>query len=883
MGESAVLARWPVISVRRLAVVGLVLIAAVAVGRGNPTAPSAATTRAHATSSVSLPVAAQGPISAVLGRNDRAYWIQGARAVNPAQSLRLRFSSSGVTVASGRGYVRLGVIGAAPVVRANRVSYARGGVREWFVNGPFGLEQGFTVEHRVGEGANVTLRASLAGDLTPALRKGSVVLRGHGVTLRYTGLVATDATGRRLPASLSLSRGGSLRVSVDARGARYPLTVDPMIQQLATLTNGDTSADVFGSAVAISGGTIAVGAPLESVGGTTDAGAVYVFSEPAAGWANVGPPAVLTASSPTQAAELGFSVAIVGNTIVSGAASATVNMAGSVYVFTTASGTWSTGTQTAILTDGASDDLGASVAISPDRGTIAAGAPGSDAVDVYTRPGNAWVSTASPGATLTASNTNGTEGIGNGIGDAVSMTDTTVVAGADTQSTPTGDGGGAVYLWAKPSGGNWTTTHAPTSELFSTDSKATTIGWSVATDATTVVAGAPESTIGGPTEQGVVELWTEPSTGWPAADSNSIELSVANSTFFGGALSLSSGVLAVGAYGGQQGSVDLFHEPASGWAPTTTASGQLTPPASNPVGAAFGWAVGVDNGTVVVGEPRYLVSGVRHGEAFVFGSQGGTGAPTAVPANTTPPAITGTVKAGRTLTGTHGTWSNNPNGYSYQWSRDGTPVQGSNSSTYRVQMSDEGLQLSVTVIASNALGAGPPATSSGVLVAVPKVKGCPAATGKLSGTTMGLVRLGMTRAQARRSYTKSSNRGARYEDFFCLTPRGVRVGYASPKLLATLKPSRRHALTGRVIWASTAYAFYNIHGIRPGALLTTAQHTLHTGPVFHIGLNDWYLAPNGNSTAVLKVRHGIVEEIGIGDKRLTRTRKAQRAFLTSFS
>ena len=875
MGQSVVLARWPVISVRRLVVAGLVLIAVVAVAGGHPTARSAPTARARARSSVSLPVPAQGAISAALGRYDRAYWILGARAVNPVQSLRLRFSSSGVTVASGRGYVRLGVIGAAAVVRANRVSYARGGVREWFVNGPFGLEQGFTVGHRVGMGATVTLRTRLAGDLTPTLRRGSVVLRGHGVTLMYTGLVATDAAGRRLPVSLSVTPGGSLRISVDARGARYPLTVDPMIQQQATLTNGDASADVFGSAVAISGGTIAVGAPLESVGGTTDAGAVYVFSKPAAGWASVGAPAVLTASSPTQDAELGFSVAIIGNTIVSGAASSTVNMPGSVYVFTTSSGTWSTGTQTAILADGAVDDLGASVAISPDGATIAAGAPGSDAVDVYTRPGTAWVSTASPSATLTASNTNGTEGIGNGIGEAVAMTDTTVIAGADTQATPTGDGAGAVYLWTKPSGGNWATTATPTSELFSTDSKATSIGWSVASDATTVVAGAPESTIGGPTEQGVVELWTEPSTGWPATDSNSIELSVAGSSFFGGALSLSNAVLAVGAYGSQQGSVDLFDEPASGWAPTTTASGQLTPPASNPVGAAFGWAVGVDSGTVVVGEPRYVESGVRHGEAFVFGTQGATGAPSAVPANTTAPAITGTAKAGKTLTGTPGTWSNNPSGYSYQWSRDGTPIQGATSSTYQVQTSDEGLQITVAVSASNALGAGPPATSASVLVAVPKVKGCPAATGKLSGTTLGLVRLGMTRTQARRSYTKSSNRGTHYEDFFCLTPIGVRVGYGSP-LLA--KDDR-----DKVIWASTSSAFYVVDGIRVGATVRAATKAVKlTGP-FNVGLNTWYLAPEGSANAVLKTRGGLIEEIGIADKSLTNSAKADKTFLRSFS
>ncbi len=875
MGQHAVLARWPVISVRCLVVAGLVLIAAVAVDMGHLMAPSAPTTRARALSSVSVPVPAQGPISAAVGRNDRAYWIHGERAVNPEQSLRLRFSPSGVTVASGRGYLRLGVIGAAPVVRANRVSYARGGVREWFVNGPFGLEQGFTVGHRVGTGANVTLGTSLAGDMTPTLRKGSVVLRGHGVTLKYTGLAATDAAGRRLPASLSLSPDGSLRISVDVRGARYPLTVDPMIQQLATLTNSDTSADLFGSAVAISGNTIAVGTPLESVGATTDAGAVYVFSEPAPGWASVGAPAVLTASSPTQNAELGFSVAIIGNTIVAGAASSIVNTTGSVYVFTTSSGTWSTGSQTAMLTDRTADDLGASVAISPDGGTIAAGAPGSNAVDVYTRPGNAWVSTASPAATLTASNTNATEGIGNGIGEAVAMTDTTVVAGADSQATPTGDGGGAVYLWTKPSGGDWATTATPTSELFSTNSKATTIGWSVATDATTVVAGAPESTIGGPTEQGVVEIWTEPSTGWAATDDNNLELSVAGSSFFGGALSLSGGVLAVGAYGGQQGSVDLFDEPASGWAPTTTASGQLIPPASNPVGAAFGWAVGVDSGAVVVGEPRYLENGMRHGEAFVFGTHGGTGAPTAVPANTTAPVITGTMKAGSTLTATPGTWSNNPTGYSYQWSRDGTPIQGATASTYKVQTSDEGLKLAVAVTASNALGAGRPATSPGVLVAVPKVKGCPAATGKLSGTTLGLVRLGMTRTQARHSYTKSSNRGTHYEDFFCLTPIGVRVGYGSPRL--------PEGDRDKVIWASTSSSFYAVDGIRVGATVSTATKALKLTTPLKVGLNTWYLAREGSANAVLKTRSGLIEEIGIADKSLTNSAKADTKFLRSFS
>jgi hypothetical protein len=169
-----------------------------------------------------------------------------------------------------------------------------------------------------------------------------------------------------------------------------------------------------------------------------------------------------------------------------------------------------------------------------------------------------------------------------------------------------------------------------------------------------------------------------------------------------------------------------------------------------------------------------------------------------------------------------------------------------------------------------------------VTIPVPFVKRCPRATGTLAGTRLGLVTLGMTRAQARRAYTHSSDRHKQYEDFFCLTPIGVRVGYASPKLLHTLPSAKRAHLSNRVIWASTSSGYYAVHGIRPGATIAAAGAVLKlTGPIV-IGLNHWYLAPNGSSTAVLKVRHGIIEEIGIGDKRLTHGHKAQHAFLSSF-
>jgi hypothetical protein len=245
--------------------------------------------------------------------------------------------------------------------------------------------------------------------------------------------------------------------------------------------------------------------------------------------------------------------------------------------------------------------------------------------------------------------------------------------------------------------------------------------------------------------------------------------------------------------------------------------------------------------------------------------------------------ISGTAKAGKTLSCSPGSWTNGPTLFSYRWSFDRTPAPGATGHTYTVQTSDEGLRLTCSVIASNAAGAAPAATSKPVSVPVPHVPRCPGATGGVTGTMLGLVDLGMTRAQARRAYTHSSNRGKQYEDFFCLTPIGVRVGYASAKLLDTLPTTKRKHLADRVIWASTSSAYYAVHGIRPGATITTAGQALNlTGPI-HIGQNDWYLAPNATSTAVLKVREGIVQEIGIGEKSLTTGHKAQIAFLHSFT
>jgi hypothetical protein len=98
------------------------------------------------------------------------------------------------------------------------------------------------------------------------------------------------------------------------------------------------------------------------------------------------------------------------------------------------------------------------------------------------------------------------------------------------------------------------------------------------------------------------------------------------------------------------------------------------------------------------------------------------------PANTSPPTISGTAQQGQTLTESHGTWTNSPTAYAYQWQACDSlgngclPISGAMSQTYIPVAGDVGHTLRVLETASNAAGPGSPATSgaTGVLVAAPQ-------------------------------------------------------------------------------------------------------------------------------------------------------------------
>jgi hypothetical protein len=160
---------------------------------------------------------------------------------------------------------------------------------------------------------------------------------------------------------------------------------------------------------------------------------------------------------------------------------------------------------------------------------------------------------------------------------------------------------------------------------------------------------------------------------------------------------------------------------------------------------------------------------------------------------------------------------------------------------------------------------------------------CGKATGRLSGTGLGKLRLRMKRGTARRIYPRWSTRGRRYMEFYCLTPNGIRAGYPARTFLLSLSRKLRRAVQNRVVLILTANRHYALRGVRPGTRLAKVRKRLKVGRPYRIGANTWYLTSNGASHGLIKVQHGVIEEIGIVDRELTSGgyRKTFR-FLNSF-
>jgi trimeric autotransporter adhesin len=273
--------------------------------------------------------------------------------------------------------------------------------------------------------------------------------------------------------------GDQANTSMNFAGAVYVFrrAMSGWVQEAYVKASNTGAGAKFGSALAISGATMAVGAPGESSNGTSQtdtsapgAGAVYVFTETGGQWSQQ---AYVKASNVRAAAQFGSALALAGDTLAVGAFTESSG-AGAVRVFTRTNTTWSQQAYVTAANARANAFFGRAVALAGD--TMVVGSPGetsgakgiggeqsdagatlAGAAYVFVRSGPTWAQT----TYLKASNT----AIRGWFGDSVALVGTSLAVGAHgdrsrsvgvngDDSDAGAENSGAVFLFQRD-GGSW--------------------------------------------------------------------------------------------------------------------------------------------------------------------------------------------------------------------------------------------------------------------------------------------------------------------------------------------------------------------------------------------------------------------------------------------
>jgi len=585
-------------------------------------------------------------VSDKLGRDDSRYRIQvsegSARAENPRHRLSAIFTSKEVTMESEGAHLTVRLAGygyeptlekpgvASPNAAENRVEYQRGGLDEWYANGPNGLEQGFTIRDAPKKKHSglfqIVLRVS--GELKASVEKAgrAVYFKGHDgrALLSYSGLIARDAEGRELPAKLQLMEDRMV-IGVEDSGAKYPIVVDPTYAQTAILTAG-TAGSRFGSGGFFGGGQ-SIGfdesndifIAVASGDGATIPGSAYVFVKQGTKWTEA-----TQLMNPDQTIA---SVAISGDggTIVVGSCLLN-NCVGHafVYIVPNTSKGWSEAAQTpptATLTasDGKqSDRVGFSVATDQIGDTVAFGAPCDftagitlcGSVYVFVQPNSGgWQSSNQEKAKLTFNLPSGSAANSLGFSVAMDGLGDTIVAGTPgVEGAGVNEGSGAAYVFVRPNTNDpnsWVTTstaNATLTEFFSpfgAPPNGDAFGSSVAMDfnGDVITVGAPNSPNNcspqpcSANAPGMAYVFLSPTSagGWNDAskpksqDATLNEANPVSGDGLGGSLSISNdgGTIVAGSSSGAY----VFSKPAGGWENSAPHEDQLFSPSNGTDGS----------------------------------------------------------------------------------------------------------------------------------------------------------------------------------------------------------------------------------------------------------------------------------------------------------
>jgi hypothetical protein len=480
------------------------------------------------------------------------------------------------------------------------------------------------------------------------------------------GSVAFDAVG----ASLALD-GNRLVVGAPGRsglaGAAHVYEYAGGTWALsASLFAADAAAeDQFGTAVALSGDTIVVGAPrVEDAGGPEDSGAVYVYERIGGNWQQV---QRLTDPAATPFSQLGQALAFDGTDLFSSAPGDNVGRGivlqwrrsagfsnpvriappgleefdlyggslawdgqrliagarefnggeGAAFVFARdGNGDWQFVAPLLRFDGPPADSAGAAVAIVGDLALVGAAfgqvgaARAAGYVDVYRRDGIDWP--------WLARIDRGVSARGHVFGGALALRGGLALVGASgADPLPAGDDAGAAVVWERDVAGAW---QRSATLVMPQGQSQDRFGSAVGIGDGRIAIGAFGDVIGGRLDQGSVWTWLRGPTGW-VAEQQLIAADGLAGDAYGFSLAMDGERILVGApgndgAGSQSGAGYIYRRGAGGW----TFEGKLVPPSAS---GLAGISVGLDGDLAVLGAPTARVGdNALQGAAHVYAWNG---------------------------------------------------------------------------------------------------------------------------------------------------------------------------------------------------------------------------------------------------------------------
>jgi hypothetical protein len=668
----------------------LAFVAALALAMGlfpasnhsHPVAASAA--QAEPAGAAALPASLRPVASDAIGLRSKRFWaraVPGALATG-APALQAVFSADGADLVSPAGTVTIRTVAIGrmrtsaqpPVAHHNTVTYRSAAGVARYSNGPYGIEQTFTIpRHAAGHG-QVIVAMALAGSLHPVQRGQRILFgpSGHPV-LSYSGLRAQDRYGRPLPVRMRL-RGSRLELRLDTAGARFPVRLDPFVEQAQLAGQGGGFGGFGDHAVALSadGNTALVG------GWDGEPPYALLFTRSGSTW-SAGVPLQPEEGRVSPAREFGASVALSadGTTALVGSPQSNSEY-GVVWAFTKEGGTWSsTRVEPATGTEGGPARFGWAVALSADGNTAVVGGPvgAVERTETGAWDGSAWIFARSGRSwTMQAGPLHGGERV-NPYGNqdeyggtlAISADGNTVLVGAPREQS----GIGGVWVYRR-SGSTWTQDGPrlnPPGEQ----------GTPSFGDSVSVSADGARALIGSGTENddgGTAWIFARGATGWTEQARFTPGYSEELWGDFGWTVAISSS--------GNTGVIGAWDTPpletGEVWGVRCTSSGWTQEAIPPPVGgeANFGQSVAIsgDGATALAAAPG-TESG--KGSAYVFGGpsdSAGSCADSSSPSGNSPAATPhgGSAALVQSLRESHQTWREGSKLARFTRARSGAPL-----------------------------------------------------------------------------------------------------------------------------------------------------------------------------------------------------------------